>query len=239
VTLAARLGVGDRALVAFVGAGGKSTLLLSLGHELRTAGRRVVLSTTTKMGADQIPEWAVPVGDTARVRSTLAAGKTPFLVGAISPTKIAGVKPEMIDEISTWDVEYVLVEADGARGRRIKTPAPHEPVIPDSVTRVVVVVSMDAIGCSIADVAHRPERVAALLGCGVDHMLTPANVVDVVANPEGGLARIPNSARVTVALTSVAIETKTEAAERTVGLLRATGRIDRVTIVPDLRPGFT
>ena len=37
-SLASQLGVGDRALVSFVGAGGKSTLLFRLGNELAAAG---------------------------------------------------------------------------------------------------------------------------------------------------------------------------------------------------------
>ena len=52
------LGLGRSELVAFVGAGGKSSLLLGLGAELSVSGSRVVLTTTTKMGTDQIPGWA-------------------------------------------------------------------------------------------------------------------------------------------------------------------------------------
>ena len=40
----------------------------------------------------------------------------------------------------------VLVEADAPRGRSLKVPAPHEPVIPASTTLVVVVCALDALG---------------------------------------------------------------------------------------------
>jgi molybdenum cofactor cytidylyltransferase len=233
------LGVGDRDLIAFVGAGGKSTLLLSLGHELAVAGRRVVLTTTTKMGADQIPEWAVPVHETAAVAPVIAAGTTPFLVGVINPSKIVGVEPAIVDAVfDGTNADYVLVEADGARGRRVKAPAPQEPVIPNRTTLVVVVASLHAVGGRISDVAHRPERVAALLRRGLDHVLEPEDVADVLRDPDGGLARIPDRARVTVALNSATPGGSAEAAEQIAGRLRSSGRIDRVAILPDLRKGF-
>ena len=57
-------------------------------------------------------------------------------------------------------------EADGAAGRFLKAPADHEPVIPAGTTVVVVVAGLKAVGGRIADVAHRPERVASLLRSG-------------------------------------------------------------------------
>ena len=54
-----RFGLGSRELVAFVGAGGKTTTLQLLSNELAADGARVVLTTTTKMSESQISE---PVG---------------------------------------------------------------------------------------------------------------------------------------------------------------------------------
>ena len=42
------------------------------------------------------------------------------------------------------------------------------------------------MGKPIGEICHRPERVAALLGTGQDHILTPADVAAVLANPQGG-----------------------------------------------------
>ena len=53
-TLARRLGLGARELVAFTGAGGKSTFMLALAAELAGTGKRVLVTTTTKMGRDQL-----------------------------------------------------------------------------------------------------------------------------------------------------------------------------------------
>ena len=47
VALAEQLGLGDRELVAFVGAGGKSTMLFGLGDELAAGGGGGIDVTTS------------------------------------------------------------------------------------------------------------------------------------------------------------------------------------------------
>ena len=41
-------------VVAFIGAGGKTSLMVSLGYELAEAGWRVLATTTTKLSTDQL-----------------------------------------------------------------------------------------------------------------------------------------------------------------------------------------
>jgi probable selenium-dependent hydroxylase accessory protein YqeC len=197
MTLTEELGLSARELVAFVGAGGKSTLVLRLGEELTAAGARVALTTTTKMGTDQIPGWATLVSSP----DSFWEG-TAFLVGAIQEDKVIGVAPEMVDRLIEKDIDYVLVEADGARRRNIKAPDEHEPVIPSRTTTVVVVAGLEAIGGRIDEVAHRPELVAAMVKKRPADHLTTEDVVQVLASPNGGLARVPDGSRVVIALTS-------------------------------------
>jgi probable selenium-dependent hydroxylase accessory protein YqeC len=194
MSLVADLGVGDRDLVAFTGAGGKTTLLLGLGQELTTSGKHVVLGTTTRMGTDQIPSWAEVVSPGAP-----GAGST-FVVESTDGPKVMGSSPKFFDKIFETS-DYVLVEADGARRRQIKAPAPHEPVIPSMTTMVVVVAGLDALGFPVSQVAHRPELVAEIVGLGVDATVTPKMMATLITSPEGGLARVPDGARVVVALT--------------------------------------
>ncbi len=240
-SLADKLGVGQTGLVAFVGAGGKSSLLLGLGAELVAAGRRVVLSTTTKMGADQIPRWATVCRTVTEVLDALEGSNPAFLVGDISGAKVTGVTPELVDRLSAMtEIDHVLVEADGARGRSLKVPAPHEPVIPSATKRVVIVAGIDAVGRTIGDATHRPERVAAFLGRTLDDPLRPADLARVLADPKGGHSRVPAEARVTVALTKVTPGPAADAAARVVELLEET-QIDRVTLIespPDAAIGL-
>ncbi len=225
--LSETLGLGPRELVSFVGAGGKSTLLLRLGHEL-AQGHRVVLTTTTKMGTDQIPASAVLVSDLNGVRQALEAGKMGFLIGEIDGPKIIGTQPGLVDEVfANLELEYVLVEADGARRHAIKAPAEHEPVIPSRTTTVVVVTGLEAVGGRLADVAHRPDLVAAIAGRALDETLTAEDVATLIGHERGGMAGIPDTARVVVALTQHQPE-KAAAATSIETTLGAHPRIERV-----------
>ena len=213
--LAADLGLDHRELVAFVGGGGKSTLLFALGRELADGGARVLATTTTKMGADQTGE-------------AVAAG-IEFVARYRDEAKVVGPPPGEVDRIyHDAGYDYVLVEADGARGRPLKVPAAHEPVIPSAATLVVVVMGADAIGRPLGEVAHRSDDASALLGIDPDRPVTAAHCAAVVGHPEGGLRSVPGTARVVVAVTKVRSGDGAAVAE----LLADHPRIDRVILVP-------
>jgi len=187
-------GIGDRDLVAFTGAGGKTTLLLALGHELMSRQKTVVLGTTTRMGTDQIPLWA-DVGSPDNLGPA-----TTFVVESTDGPKVMGSPPEVFDKIFE-STDYVLIEADGARRRQIKAPAPHEPVIPSDTTVVAVVAGLGALGRPISEVAHRPERVAEVTGMRPDDTVTSETMATLITSLDGGLAKVPDRARVVVTLT--------------------------------------
>lgn len=226
-----RFGLGERELVSFVGAGGKSTLMLGLGGDLADAGRRVVITTTTKMGTEQIQP---PVVDSvANVEANFGRRPGPlFLVRRDADSKVTGPAPAEINELfRESSVEYILVEADGAHGRSLKVPADFEPVIPTASTTVVPVVGIDAVGSSIASACHRPERVAELLGRPVTHHLEPADVARVITSARGGMKDVPAAAKVVVAVTKVG-SSEMDAARQLSILITKDPDIDRVVVVP-------
>jgi probable selenium-dependent hydroxylase accessory protein YqeC len=196
-------GIREGEVAAFVGGGGKSTLVLGLGRELANADRPVVMATTTKMGVDQIPVWARVCQDVAGVAMALRAGSPAYLLRRAEESKVIGVDPALVDEIAAGGKATVLVEADGSRRRPFKAPGEHEPVIPSTTTLVAVVVGIDAIGRPIAEACHRPERVAALTGRSVADPVRPQDVATVAAHPAGGRKNVPEGARLVVALTKV------------------------------------
>jgi len=227
-SLSETLGLGPRELVSFVGAGGKSTLLLGLGHELAKNGHRVVLTTTTRMSTDQVPASSAPVRDLDEVGGAIAAGNMVFLIGETDGLKVIGPPVSLVDQLyDDNNVDYIVVEADGARRRAIKAPAEHEPVIPSRSTTVVVVTGLDAVGSRVDDAAHRPELVSAITGRGLDEKLTPEDVAAVIGSQSGGLARVPDETRVVVALTHLRPE-KAAAAESIREILRDNPRVDRI-----------
>jgi probable selenium-dependent hydroxylase accessory protein YqeC len=151
--------------------------------------------------------------------------------GAV-PGKVTGPTPDDTDRLFLeTTADHVVVEADGARSMSVKAPADHEPVIPGRSTLVIVVASIDAVGRPIREVAHRPERVAALAAIAEDEILTTSDLASVLLHPDGGLKDIPESARVAVVVTRVAPETERSAASLT-ELLLAHPSVDRVVTLP-------
>ncbi len=234
MSVASLLGLGSREIVALVGGGGKSTLLFALGRDLAAAGRGVVLTTTTKMGRDQI------VGEMTVCDSIESIGSVTrwpaMLVCGGDDHKITGPEPGDVGRLlDVPGVDLVVVEADGAHGRPIKAPASHEPVVPPSSTMVVIAMGIDAVGGRLGEVTHRPERAAAFTGRDVDHALTVADCVTILMHPEGALRVVPPAARVAVAITKVGNQTQA-VAESIRSEIESYPVIDRVVIISDTGP---
>ena len=191
------LGLGSHELIALVGGGGKTTTLFSLGRALPG---RVVLTTTTKMGRDRTEGRPILCRPTmAEVRAI--AGPT-LVWDSMDEHKAIGVTGETVD--SWFDaVDHIVVEADGARRKPFKAPAPYEPVIPSRATTVVAVIGADALDRVIEDQCHRPLRVAALAGCSSYDRLTPERATAVLLSTDGSRKGVAADARFVVVVTKV------------------------------------
>jgi len=170
------------ACVALVGAGGKTTLMLSLYEEGRHRGWHVTAATSTKVGAAQV------------------AGIDGFLHGGLDGDKLTGAS---FEAIANSPIGLVIVEADGARSKVVKAPAAHEPMVPPTATHVVVVIGADALDRVIEDVAHRPMSVAAVCGCGPYSRLTVQRAATLLTSDRGGRKGVPPGADFAVAITRI------------------------------------
>ena len=167
-------------LVALVGAGGKTSTLYALAKEGALAGKRVVVTTTTHI----MPHPALPLTDHMEELPRLLEEHPVVTLGQfLRSDKLS--QAGRAEECLRW-ADLVLVEADGARLRPLKAPAEHEPVIPSGASAVVAAAGLDCLGKPIGEICHRPQLVAALLGVGEEHILTPADVAAVLASPQGG-----------------------------------------------------
>ena len=197
---AAALAPGPRSLVALVGGGGKTTLLFALGRGL--AGRRL-LTTTTRMGGGNTGGFPTLL-DPSAADLVAALGRDPAVVAwrSMDDRKALGFAPEVVDGWFEAQVaDHVVVEADGARRRPFTAPAPWEPPIPGAVTCVVACIGADALGYVIADLLHRPLRVAAAANCSAYERLTPARAATALTSPVGMGKNVPEGARFVAAVT--------------------------------------
>jgi molybdenum cofactor cytidylyltransferase len=226
-----RLGLGSRELVAIVGAGGKTTIMGILADELGSIGARVILTTTTKMGADQVTEPVCWSDDPDEVEGMLTPGVPLWVLIGTEEGKVTGLSRHAVDTMYlSTSADYVIVEADGARSLSIKAPADHEPVIPDLATTVIVVMGADALGESIELVAHRVERISALTGLSGEDVLTPSDAAEILLNPNGGLKSVPKAARVVVAITKITSENQAPAEEVTL-IVEKDPKVDRCVLI--------
>ena len=199
------LALGDREVVAFVGAGGKTTALFRLARELRAGGALVVVTTTTKilippasLDLDVVVE-PQPFRLFATVATALARGLIRVAARATTAEgKLEGVPPEWVADLADLPgVTHVLVEADGAARKPFTAPREGEPVIPASATIVVPVVGIDALGQPLcAAVAHRPEQVTALTGLADGDRLEAWAIARVLLDPRGSTRGTPRGARI-------------------------------------------
>jgi probable selenium-dependent hydroxylase accessory protein YqeC len=221
-------------LVTVVGAGGKKTTLYTLADRLD----RSVLTATTRIPAfpDAVARLVATPDPAAAAR---AAGAADWPLGLVpewaDDVRYEGYEPGTVAELARVatterDVDAVLVKADGARGRWLKAPADHEPVVPESADTVLALASARVVGERLDEEhVHRPERVAAVTGREVGAELTADDVAAVLACPDGALRNVPDGATVVALVNMVDDDAlRATAEEVAAGVLARTDRVDRV-----------
>ena len=138
--------------VSFVGAGGKTSLAEYLGRAAAAEGKRVALTTTTKVWAREPYALfegggAHPCGEEGRL---LRVGR------AVEQGKLTGLGQDDVEALGNA-FDLVLIEADGSKGMPMKYPATFEPVIPPFSDLIIVVAGLDALGGAIAEKVFRWE----------------------------------------------------------------------------------
>jgi molybdenum cofactor cytidylyltransferase len=217
--LHATLGTGPRSCVAFIGAGGKTTLLLALARALRLAQACPIVTTTTKMRVPkEIPlvlEDAHQIGGVVNATGWACLGRSVSGEG-----KLVGIDRDTVCLLLSRDFGPILVEADGAAGKPLKFHAAHEPVVPPCATDVLVIAGVDAIGKSVQGVVHRALPACHILGWDPN---APIDTGHISALLTRALQFLPPRARPWLVLNKVDDAPSLRIAESVAGLLRGTG----------------
>lgn len=161
-TLRKVLGLQFPAIVAFYGAGGKTTLLFKLASELNAAGHNILITTTTKIYKPPgkiILKDSSPEQTAEKIAAHLKNNAVAILGSEVLPGgKVAGVDPYLIDFLHQRLKLTILVEADGAKGKSLKGYHCYEPVIPEHSHYIIAVLGGDALGKALTtENTHRLE----------------------------------------------------------------------------------
>jgi molybdenum cofactor cytidylyltransferase len=207
------LGIQRGEVVAFTGAGGKTSALFRLAHELAAEGWRVIGTTTTRIAVDELslaPGELQIDGPGAGYRPAAisrALGKHGFifLYGHVRRDKAIGVSPEVIEALTdSVDSDAILIEADGSRRLPFKAPLAHEPVIPVGTSLVVPMAGFDVIGQPLDDAhVYNPDDMIERYGFPPGGNVKAPWVASVLRDTRLGLKSVPMAARIVALINKV------------------------------------
>lgn len=230
--------------IAIVGAGGKTTVLYQLGRDYQKTHSIVLCTTTTHLGQEQPNAADLHLIHLGNLSDTLERIRSHQ--GLICLTREwdeqtqrwRGLDLDSLQFLARYAQENaipLIIEADGARGRSLKAPAEHEPVIPPHCDVVILVAGLAAIGKPLTEEwVHRPERFSVLSGLSVREIIDGEAVQRVLIHPLGGRKGIPAAAKSKVLLTQAeTLEAKAAAKKLSLPLLN---HFDSVAIAAKGKP---
>ncbi|MDO4453249.1 MAG: selenium cofactor biosynthesis protein YqeC [Eubacteriales bacterium] len=133
-------------VIAFVGAGGKTTLIDFLAQELAKKGFYVGIMTTTHRYYPQkfnaIEKKKEEILEILKREHIAEIGR---IAQTQHPVKTGPVSREMYEWMKR-QVDFLLVEADGAKRMPVKVPGMQEPVLYSDMKKVIVTAGLCAVG---------------------------------------------------------------------------------------------
>lgn len=185
------LGIEERkSVISAAGAGGKTSTILQLAKEYEEKQQPAIVTTTTHMMMPE--ECPLSESNEELFFERLMKKKTTWAGTACGDGKFTWPGDCFWRQILRSGVP-VLVEADGAKGKPVKVPADHEPVIPKETGMVLYVFGMDAVGQKIGEVCHRGQAAAGLLGKTMDSKLLCEDIAALALHKEGGMKGVKDS----------------------------------------------
>jgi molybdenum cofactor cytidylyltransferase len=184
-------------IIAFAGAGGKTTAIFQLARELKGP---VIVTATTHLGG-----WQISLADHHIIAESMdEVGAHEFngvtlITGSIKDDRTEPINKSILAWLREDSKRHnipLLIEADGSRQKPLKAPAEHEPAIPEFVELVVAIAGLNGLGKQLNEEnVHRPEVFGKLANRQKDTAITSEDVVKVLCHPKGGLKNIPSQAR--------------------------------------------
>lgn len=195
VSLRQGLMLGKGGVISLVGAGGKTSLMFRLAHELALDGQSVLTTTTTKIYVPLKQQSAnlILCKSVSRMLEMAQAAleKQRHITAAAEKLqdqgKLRGYTPADIQDIwNSNQFRWILVEADGAAGRPLKAPGEHEPVVPACTSHVIGMVGLNGAGQPLnGHWVFRPERFMPLSGLTPEAEITETAIADVLVHEKG------------------------------------------------------
>lgn len=201
-------------MICFVGAGGKTSTMFRLSQELSQKNKNVLITTTTavyfpeKKSFDNI---IISEQEDIGIFDGIIGSGITVLGKAISPEgKLLGVNPKFLNTIFLKGMfDFILIEGDGSKGRPVKAPAEHEPVIPSHTTKLVGLVGVDCVGKTVSkENVHRPEHFCRIVGCSEGDLINIEMIGKLIIHNQGLFKATPEQSEKYLILNKVDVESE-------------------------------
>lgn len=183
-----RLGLNEnqQSIISFVGGGGKTTTITKLALELKEKNKKVLVTTTTAMYKpvnSQINK--IFIGNIPKEYKAKKGSITVF-ADYLQDSKIRAKNLNKLEEIIKRKIfDFILIEADGSRGKPIKAPHAFEPVVTKYTDYSLGLIGFDSIGRDLSSVCHRPEIFQQILNLPKEHIIGYMDIVNLVRHELG------------------------------------------------------
>lgn len=173
-----------KGIICIIGAGGKTSLMFELAKELSQSGR-ILTTTTTKIFRPDISQSPVTIIENDMNRIVKQAGKSLQSVSSltIAPSyhpgmkKLIGFPPETVEQIWRENLfDWIIVEADGAKQKPIKSSNDREPVFVGTCAYLILAAGLETVGSSLdEDNVHRSDIFSKITGREIGEKIDEAS----------------------------------------------------------------
>lgn len=178
MNLTTLLNIRKDSVTSIVGSGGKTTLMFRLAEELRDKGK-VLVTTTTKIYVPEKSQYDyLVVGE-----EPLDKGLGVYVYGREinSENKLTAIVEETLCSFKN-SFDYVVIEADGSKGKPLKGWRKDEPVVSGFTSITIGIIDGQSFGMHInEDNIHSLDK---FLG-NHEGKVMEEDLIKVIFNPEG------------------------------------------------------
>ncbi|MGL6261740.1 selenium cofactor biosynthesis protein YqeC [Vibrio sp. WXL210] len=189
-------------LISIVGGGGKTHLVFALAKHFQQQGKRVAVTTTTKMylphqaQVDVISQW--------RDGGQLDHGEGIYflyqeqLVDSQTQDrpKVRGLSLTQLDRLcDSHQFDVVIVEADGAKHKPLKAPAEHEPCLSHHSDAVLAVTGAESLlAPAMPSQIHRWSQFQTITHCQPGELIGEQHLKRLIHHRQGMFKSAPEGA---------------------------------------------
>lgn len=132
--------IDKNAVFSVIGSNGKTTLVNKLANFYKNIGFSVIVTTTTKMLKEEIKNYTFIDYQNSSLNINKKNIYVTYKHFTPDSQKIIGISKENVD-ILHENFDIMIIEADGSRRKSLKGYKTYEPVIADSTTHTIGVIS--------------------------------------------------------------------------------------------------